>query len=232
MTIKANVTQEKTDPENRVLLPFRAFLLVSLFLVVAPVCVAQQREAAIEVFVVGGPYAYGNLVLSPQSTSISPQWRPHVGGGVLVPWGKNWGALIDLTTSAVEVSWKWDGRIGVGPDEVFSQVRRLSLVPSVVRLWRMETLSIYAGGGLGVEHDRERNRLRRIVARSETGEPLLADEFTTTRGQKTHLALAFRVGAIVSLSSRFVARFGYSYLRTHMDVGATQGFETGIGWRF
>ena len=75
MTIKANVTQEKTDPENRVLLPFRAFLLVSLFLVVAPVCVAQQREAAIEVFVVGGPYAYGSLVLSPHSTLISPQWR-------------------------------------------------------------------------------------------------------------------------------------------------------------
>ena len=207
-------------------------LVNSMFLAVASLSAAQQRDPAIEVFVVGGPYAYGNLVLSPQSSPISPQWQPHVGGGVLVPLGKNWGALIDLTASAIELSWKWDGRIGVGSDEIFSQVRRLSLVPSAVRLWRMDKFSMYAGGGLGFEHDRERNRFRRIVARSETGQPLLADEFTETRVQGTQLSLTFRGGVIVSLSPRFVARFGYTYLRRDFDVGASQGFETGIGYRF
>ena len=217
-----------------VLRPFRALLPVSLFLTVASVSAAQQRDTAIEVFVVGGPYAYGNLVLSPQSSPTSPQWRPHVGGGVLVPLGRNWGTLIDLTTSVVELNWKWDyGIDGAGPDDNFSQVRRLSLVPSVVRLWRMEAFSMYAGVGLGVEHDRERNRFRDIVARSETtGEPLLADEFTETSVQKTQPALALRGGVIVSLSPRIVARFGYSYLGRYTDVGGSQGFEAGIGYRF
>ena len=216
----------------KLLRPFRALPLAAFFLAVSSQSLAQQRDTAIEVFVIGGPYAYGNLVVSTQSTTISPQWTSHVGGGVLVPWGKNWGALIDLTTSAVEVSWKWDGRIGVGPDEIFNQVRRLSLVPSVVRLWRMGKVSIYAGGGLGVEHDRERNRFRPIVTRSETGQPLLADEFTETRVRKTRGALAFRGGVIVSLSPRFVARLGCSYLTSSADVGGSQGFETGIGYRF
>jgi opacity protein-like surface antigen len=193
---------------------------------------AGQQEPAVEVFAIGGGYVHGNLLLSPQQSSIAPQWKPQVGGGVLAPLGRRWGALFDVTTSAVEAHWKWDGLPGAGAGDNFSRVRRVSLIPSLVRLWRRERFSIYAGAGGGIEHDRERNLFRRIVARDERGQPVLAGEFETTHVNKTHGALALRAGAIVGLGRRIVLRAGYSYLRFYADEPGSTGLEVGAGYRF
>ncbi|MDP2325942.1 MAG: hypothetical protein Q8N51_18205 [Gammaproteobacteria bacterium] len=192
---------------------------------------AQQREPAIEVYGLVGGYVHGNMLLS--VASLPPQWRPQFGGGVLAPLGRNWGLLFDATTSVVEDYWKWEGHSGAGPGDNWSRVLRVSLVPSVVRLWRRDRFSIYAGAGPGFEHDRETNRFRRIVARDERGQPIVAQEFTETRVSKTGTAvLGFRAGAIVNLSRRVVLRSGYSYLRRYTDERASEGLEAGIGFRF
>jgi opacity protein-like surface antigen len=193
---------------------------------------AQQREPAIEVFGLAGGYAHGNLLLAPQSNSLSPQWRPQLGGGVLAPLARNWGALFDATTSVVEANWKWDGLPGAGPEDNFARVRRVILVPSVVRLWRRDRFSIYAGAGVGFEHDRERTLFRPIVARDEKGQPVLGPQSTENRVNKTLASPALRVGVIVSLSRRLVLRSGYSYVRHYTDERGSRGLEAGIGYRF
>lgn len=206
---------------------------VALLAALAGGVAAQQREPAIEVFGLVGGYVHGNMVLSPQSFSLPPQWRPQVGGGVLAPLGKKWGVLFDATTSVVEDYWKWDGHPGAGPGDNSSRLLRVSLLPSVVRLWRRDRFSIYAGGGPGFEHDRESNLFRPIVARDDRGQPIVAQEFTKTRVSKTQVALwGFRAGAIVNLSRRVVWRSGYSYLRRYSDERPSQGVEAGIGYRF
>jgi opacity protein-like surface antigen len=192
----------------------------------------QQTEPAIEVFVLTGGYVHGNLLLSPQSLSTSSQWRPQLGGGVLLPLGRNWGALFDVTTSALETNWKWDGQAGAGPLDNFTHVRRVSLVPSIVRLWRRNRFSIYTGGGVGFEHDRQASRFRPILARDDRGQPILANEFTDHRANKTLASPAFRAGVIGSLTRRLVARFGYSYLRHYTDERGSHELELGIGYRF
>jgi len=192
----------------------------------------QQTEPAVEVFVLTGGYVHGNLLLSPQSLSTSPQLRPQLGGGILAPLSKNCGALVDVTTSALETNWKWDGQPGAGPLDNFTHVRRVSLVPSVVRLWRRNRFSIYVGGGVGFEHVRQASRFRPIVARDDRGQPILADEFTDHRNNRTLTSPAFRAGVIGSLSQKLVARFGYSYLRHYADERGSHGLEVGIGYRF
>ena len=221
-------------PAVRSPLKIRIVLSLALSVLGLTPAVGQEQDATLQVFFMGGPYSYGNLVISPQTTSIPEQWRPHIGVGALwVPRGRNWGALVDLTTSTRSFHWKWDGDThGAGPNDNFSRVRRISLVPSVVRLWRRETFSIYAGAGLGIEQDRERNRLRNIVSRDETGQPILADEFTESNIKGSHGVLAFRGGILVSLNARIGVRFGYSYLRRYFDHDPAQGIEVGIGYRF
>ena len=204
----------------------------ALLAVLASGVAAQQWEPAIEVFILAGGYVHGNFLISPQSSSLSPQWQPQFGGGVLVPLGKSWGFLFDVTTNTVEANWKWDGFPGAGPSDNLVRVRRLSLVLCVVRLWRRDRFSIFAGGGLGFEHDRERSRFRPIVARDENLQPVLGNEFTETRVNKTQAAPALRAGVFVSLSRRLVLRFSYSYLRRYVDEKGSQGLEAGIGYRF
>ncbi len=192
----------------------------------------QQTEPAVEVFVLSGGYTHGNLLPSVQSQSTSSQLRPQVGAGILAPLGRNWGALVDVTTSTDEGNWKWDGQPGAGPSDNFSHVRRVSFVPSIVRLWRREHFSIYIGGGVGFEHDRQASRFRRIVSRDDQGRPILADEFTDHRDSETLASPAFRTGVIGSLSQKLVARFGYSYLRHYTDERGSHSLEVGIGYRF
>jgi opacity protein-like surface antigen len=193
----------------------------------------QQAEPAVEVFFLTGGYVHGNLQLSPQAVSPSPQWRPQFGAGILAPLGKKWGALFDVTTSEMETNWKWDGRPGAGPQDNFSHVRRVSFVPSIVRLWRRNRFTIYTGGGVGFEHDLESTRFRAILRRdAERDQVIVADEYTRLRAGKTRPALAFKAGVIVSLSRGLVVRSGYSHLRRYTDLGASHGLEAGIGYRF
>ena len=221
-------------PAVRSPLKIRSVPLLTLLLLGPASAVGQNQDANLQIFFMGGPYSYGNLIISPQSSPIPKQWRPHIGVGTLwVPRGWNWGALVDLTTSTREFHWKWDlGTHAAGPNDNFSRVRRFSLVPSVVRLWRRETFSLYAGVGLGIEQDREQNRFRDIVSRDEAGQPIVADEFTETNIKGSQGVLVFRGGILIALTPRIGARFGYSYLRRYADHDPAQGIEVGIGYRF
>lgn len=70
------------------------------------------------------------------------------------------------------------------------------------------------------------------MARDENLQPVLGNEFTKTRVNKTQAAPALRAGVFVSLSRRLVLRFSYSYLRRYTDERGSQGLEAGIGYRF
>ena len=186
---------------------------------------AQQREPAVEVFALTGGYFHGNQ-------SIASEWRPQFGAGIMAPIGRRLATVIDVTTSAVETFWKPDGLPGAGPNDNFTQERRVVLTPSLVRLWRRERFSLYAGGGVGFEHERERTRLRPIIARDEKGQPILADEFQDTSSSLTHVTLLLRGGTIVSLTRHAVLRVEFSLLPRYIDEKASKGVTVGFGYRF
>lgn len=192
-----------------------------------------QRDAALEVYALAGGYVHGNMVLPPQSVSLQSRWRPQVGAGLLAPLGRRWGVLLDLTSSRVEGYWKWDGEPGAGAGDNLARLHRITLAPSLVRLWRRERFSIYAGFGPGWEHNRESHRLRPIIRRDEQGRPVLAERFEDRRASDTRLTpLGLRLGGLVSLRGRLALRFGWSYLRRYTDERGSTGVEAGIGWRF
>ena len=78
----------------------------------------------------------------------------------------------------------------------------------------------------------EAGRFRPILGRDDGGAPVLANEFTDYRDNKTQSALLFRAGVIVSLSRKFVLRSGFSYLRRYADERGSKGLEVGAGYRF
>jgi opacity protein-like surface antigen len=201
-------------------------LLASLF---AATGASQQTQPRIEVFVLTGVYMQGNQVFAPQSFALGRQWKPQFGGGVLAPLGRKWAAVFDATTNTAEGRWAWDG---TGPAENFARVRRIVLTPSVLRMWRRERFSIFAGGGLGIEHDLERSRYRPIVARDENGRPVLAPDFQERDSTHTGRGLLLRAGTIGNVTPRFVVRAGYLYLRRYADERPSHGLEFGIGYRF
>ena len=140
--------------------------------------------------------------------------------------------VFDVTTSAVETFWKPDGLPGAGPNDNFTHERRVVLTPSLVRFWRRERFSLYAGGGVGFEHERERTRLRPIIARDENGQPILTDEFQETSSRLTQATLLLRGGTIVSLTRHAVLRVELSRLPRYIDEKASRGVTVGFGYRF
>ncbi len=187
----------------------------------------DQRDPEFELYALAGGYLQGN------EFPLADQWRPLVGVGVLAPLGRRWGVVFDVSTSSGADYWKWDGEPGAGPGDNFIRARRLTLFPSIVRLWRRERFSIYAGFGPGWEHDRTSHRLRPIIARNERGRPVLADRFENRRAADTKLALfGLRLGCLLSVNRRITARVGYSYLRRYADERGSTGLEVGLGWRF
>jgi opacity protein-like surface antigen len=90
-------------------------------------------------------------------------------------------------------------------------------MPSLVRLWRRDRFSIYAGGGLGFEHHRQYSRLRPIIGHDANGQPVLADDFQNTSSTGIDTTLLLSAGAIVSLTQTVVVRAGYSLLPGYID---------------
>ncbi|MCL4853048.1 MAG: hypothetical protein KJZ78_16940 [Bryobacteraceae bacterium] len=201
------------------------YSVVVLWIVLSGNGWTQQREPAFEVYALTGAHYHGNL-------SLAREWKPQYGAGVLAPLGRNWAAVFDVTTSATEAWWKHDGFPGTGPDDNFTRERRIIMVPSVVRLWRRDRFSIYAGGGVAFEHRRQRTRQRPIVARGPNGEPILGPDFEELNPRSTNRAAALRIGGIVSLTRKVVLRTGYSLLPRYADEKASQSLEFGIGYRF
>lgn len=205
----------------------RSVMCAGLLLELMPrTAAAQQREPAVELFALGGVYRFGNTFW------VLPWWRSEFGGGVLAPLGTRWGLLCDVATSRVEGHRLWGGYFfpeGRGDGYMFSELRRLSLTPSVVRLWRRDRFSIYGGLGVGFERDWQRTRL--VVIATEGTPGRILHEGPEQRDVLTRGGLALRAGALVSLTRRFVLRTGYRYVRVYADEAGAMAFELGLGYR-
>lgn len=226
--------------------PWRPYLLIlaatlQLFSW-APLC-AQQRDPAIEIYGLTGTYFFGNR----SHVLKGGTWKPQFGAGVLFPLGSKWALMIDGSTSHLEVNEGPHGpntyhpftefyreNPGIRNNDVTAQ-RAISVLPSVVWLWRRDRFSIYVGGGLGFEQQRQLIRYQpahehenpdgtRILVRSE--------EFVESRDVVSIMPLNLRAGVLISLAPRVVLRTGYSQIVGFVDTAASRSLEVGIGYRF
>ena len=208
-----------------------------------------QRQPRIEVHGISGVY----------STAVhSGLLKREAGVGVLLPLGARWAALVDATVGAPRVNesqWKPGDPFDLetvfyarnlnltNQDEHWRRVS--SLRPSIVRTWRRDRFSIYAGVGLGLEFEHNKRRFRRIlqvfdqegniVGQTEDdflGALVRQETFTTWDSRSLQKSLAVRSGVLVSLSPRVVVRGGYSYLINSVGEPLSGAIEMGIGYRF
>jgi hypothetical protein len=186
---------------------------------------AQQREPAVEVFGLAGAYLHGNL-------SVATEWKPQFGGGVLLPLGRKWAALADVTTSVVDANFRHSLAPPSAPADNYVRERRVILTPSVARMWRREAFSIYAGAGFGFEHERHYSRVRPITGYLPDGQPVVDPSFQESRTTRTDAMLVLRTGVIVNLNRRLVLRGDLAVLPRYADERASKSALVGVGWRF
>lgn len=202
---------------------------------------AQQRDPAVEIYGLTGAYHFGNR----SNLLKGGEWNPQAAAGFLLPLGSRWAVLTDGITSRLEVN---EGLHGPHDDHPYSEFYRvnpdvrnedvttqrlIAVLPSIVRLWRRDRFSIYLGGGLGLEHQRQLIRYRPIREHS-SGSGLLAraDGFVDFRDSVSATPLLFRAGLLVSLTPRLVLRAGYSHILGYLDAPASRSLAVGIGYRF
>lgn len=208
----------------------------------APLC-AQQRDPAVEVYGLTGAYYFGNR----SNVLKGGEWNPQFAGGILVPFGLRWAAMIDGVTSHLEVN---EGPHGRYDDHSFSEFYRenpgvqnndlttqrlTAILPSVVRLWRRDRFSFYAGGGLGLERQSQFIRYQPAHHQENpdgTSVLVRSQEFDESRDTVSVTPLIFRGGVLVSLAPRVVLRVGYSHVLGYVDTAASRSLEVGIGFRF
>lgn len=202
---------------------------------------AQQRDPAVEIYGLTGAYHFGNRANVLKGGESNPQ----VAVGALLPLGSHWAVLTDGVTSRLEVN---EGPHGphdehpysefyrVNPDvrnEDVTTQRLIAVLPSIVRMWRRDRFSIYLGGGLGLEHQRQLIRYRPIREHSDgSGFLIRAEGFVDSRDSVLANALLFRGGLLVSLTPRLVLRGGYSHILGYTDTPASRSLAVGIGYRF
>ena len=224
----------------------RSFALIAG--VIAQVCgsgplSAQQRDPAVEVYGLTGGYYFGNK----SNVLKGGEWNPQFAGGILVPFGSRWAAMVDGVTSLLEVN---EGPHGPNDDHPFSDFYRenpgvqnndlttqrlIAILPSVVRLWRMDRFSFYAGGGLGLERQRQFIRYQPALPQENPdGSSVLvrSEEFDESKDTVSVTPLILRVGVLVSLAPRVVLRGGFSHVLGYFDTAASRCLEVGIGYRF
>lgn len=187
----------------------RALLFAALVPIAAIGAAAQQRQPAFEIYALSGGYFHGNL-------TVAHDWRPQGGTGILAPVGRRWGVLVDVTTSAIEGT-----SSPSSPVDARVRERRVTITPSVVHLWRRGRFSVYAGGGVGQEHERQHVRYRPV------GGPLVDAGWS-----RTDTTLLLRLGAIVSVSRKLVLRADFSVLPRYVDEAPSKGLTVGMGYRF
>ena len=174
-------------------------------------------------------------------------WKPQFGAGGVFPLGSKWALMIDGVTSHLEVNEGPHNRYTYHPFTEFYRLnpgiqnndrttqRLISVLPSVVRLWRRDRFSIYIGLGFGFEQQRQLIRYQpayeqegpdgsRILVRSE--------EFVESRDVVSIMPLNLRAGVLMSLAPRVVMRAGYSHIVGYVDTAASRSMEVGIGYRF
>ncbi len=204
---------------------------------------AQQRDPAVEIYGMSGVYYFGNS----QHVLKNREWRPHFGVGALFPVRSKWALMIDGVTSHLEVN---EGPHGPGTYHPFTEFYRLNpgvqnndlttqrlvaILPSFVRLWRRDRFSIYAGGGLGLEHQRQHIRYQQAFPQENPdGSTILVreEEFVDSRDAVSAMSMIFKAGILLNLAPRIVLRAGYSHVITYLDTPASKSLEVGIGYRF
>lgn len=202
---------------------------------------AQQRDPAVEIYGLTGAYHFGNRAHALKGG----EWNPKATIGVLLPLGSRWAVLTDGATSRLEVN---EGLHGPHTDHPYSEFYRvnpdirnedvttqrlIAVLPSIVRLWRRDRFSIYLGGGLGLEHQRQLIRYRPIREHSDgSGLLVRAEGFVSSRDSVSATPLLFRGGLLVNLTPRVVLRGGYSHILGYTDTPASRSLEVGIGYRF
>ena len=207
-----------------------------------PLC-AQQRDPAVEIYGLTGAYYFGNR----SNVLKGGEWNLQLGVGSLFPLGSKWAVMIDGVTSHLEVNegphGPYDGhpfsefyRVnpGIQNNDVTTQ-RLISILPSIVRLWRRDRLSIYIGLGLGFEQQRQLIRYQPALQQENPdGSRILvrAEEFRESRDVVSVMPLNFRAGILMSLAPRVVVRAGYSQIVAYVDTAASRSLEVGIGYRF
>ena len=155
--------------------------------------------------------------------------------------------MIDGVTSHLEVNegphGRYDGHTysefyrvnpSIQNNDVTTQ-RLISILPSVVRLWRRDRFSIYIGLGLGFEQQRQLIRYQPAYQRENPdGSRILVrpEEFVESRDVVSVIPFNLRAGMLMSLAPRVVLRGGYSQIAAYWDTAASKSLEVGIGYRF
>ena len=199
---------------------------------------AQQRDPAVEIYGLAGTYYFGNS----SNVLKNREWNPQVAVGALFPVGSKWGLMIDGVTSRLEVNEGPHDRYTDHPFSEFYRVnpeiqnndvttqRLIAILPSFVRLWRRDRFSIYIGGGLGLEHQRQHIRYQQAFPQENPdGSSTLVreDEFVDSRDAVSAIPLIFRAGILLNLAPRVVLRGGYSHIITYLDAPASKSLRGG-----
>ncbi len=178
---------------------------------------AQQRDPAVEIYGLTGTYYFGNS----SNVLKNREWNPQVGVGALFPVGSKWALMIDGVTSRLEVN---EGPHDKYTDHPFSEFYRvnpgvqnndvttqrlIAILPSFVRLWRRDRFSIYAGGGLGLEHQRQHIRYQPAFPQENPdGSSTLAciSHHMTAEARDTTAMTSLRLLAVLDVLSSTPAR--------------------------
>lgn len=176
----------------------------SILLLAAVDASAEQRTPAVELYGVGNASDWGVL-----------GWRPGLGVGLFTPLGRRWGLLCDLTGSWAThmASYRFSGDVNGSVDgdyQMSFRYSQLSLMPSVVRLWRRERFSVYAGAGLFFRIGWQRSQLRVLAMAEDEVLRRLGDGHRWSQ-LETGSLLNLRFGVLFSLSPRAVLRTGWRH---------------------
>lgn len=204
---------------------------------------AQQRDPAVEIYGLTGGYYFGNRA----HVLKGGEWNPLIAGGILVPVGRKWAVMVDGVTSHLEVNEGVHGPFDEHPFSEFYRVnpgvqnndvttqRLIAILPSVIRLWRRDRFSFYAGGGIGLERQSQFIWYQPVdVQENLAGSSVLvrSEEFVESRDTVSTTHLIVRAGVLVSLAPRIVVRGGYSHVIGYFDTAAPRSLEVGVGYRF
>ena len=174
------------------------------------------------------------------------EWNPQGGAGVLLRLPRRWGLLTDVVTSRLvrnegphgpltdhPLSNFYNRNPDVRNEDVTTQ-RLVALLPSIIRLvpvYGSDRFSVYVGGGLGLEHQRQHIRYRPVQERPD-GRLVRDEGFRDSRDSVWAYPVILRGGVLVGLTRRLVLRGGYSHILGYLDAAASRSLEVGIGYRF
>lgn len=203
--------------------------LAALAAVACPGLVLAQSREAPTLYVTGGVYSAG-IQIRPQRNELPRLSQPQVGVVVMLPVGTK-AIGLEVATSHVNGTWQWDGRRGPAADNNFASVRRIAVVGHAGRRWRGDRLSIYVGGGVSLEQQREHHRLRDLIGRANS-QPVLSDVWTEERYSIAYFTPVLRIAMDANLRSPLSLRSAYTFAVRYADMPMVHAIDIGVGVRF